>query len=174
MPREIERAQAAALKAAGDKARLVMRSAPGAPRRVAKRPVDVSVRTVDSRTVSVRWNPLAVLVDQPTQPHFIARRGGRGRGSLGSLRRQNLTTGRGRKSVRAGQLLMANLTGAGAEGLTRGAIGIPGIGPRAYARHPGTKGKHFVGKGKRAAVPAASQVYASKSVTEPLRQVWHG
>jgi hypothetical protein len=39
----------------------------------------------------------------------------------------------------------------------KGAIGIPGIGPRAYAHHPGTKGKHPWAKGVEKAEPLVAK-----------------
>jgi hypothetical protein len=87
---------------------------------------------------------------------------------------QNLSSGFGRKSSRAGRLLLGSLGGGPIQGAGKGPINIPGVGPRMYAKHPGTKGKHFVELGKKMARPVASKAYAQKQITEPLRQVFGG
>lgn len=173
VPDALAQATPKALRAAGAAAAPVMERAPGAARRVGGHAIHVSSRLINESTLSVKWGPpgwVRVLNDR-TQAHYIARRGGRGRGALGSLRKQNLESGMGRKSIRAGRLLMGELVGSGGVGLVRGAIKIKGIGYRAYAHHPGTKGKHFVERGKRMARPVIVKTYATKSVTEPMRQV---
>jgi hypothetical protein len=94
-----------------------------------------------------------------TQPHFI---GPHGRGKQ-SLRRQNLTGGFGRKSTRAGALLLSALGSAFGAPQTvsggKGAINIKGIGVKAYALHPGTRGKKFAGRGIKAAEPKVVATY---------------
>lgn len=51
----------------------------------------------------------------------------------------------------------------------RRAINIPGIGPRASAKHPGTKGKHPWEKGVRRALPRVPQVMMSEQVASLRR-----
>ncbi len=160
----------AAVKACAEAARTAFLRAPGAPRRVAHKAVTVRNKTVTRDAVQVRWDSIVRVVDAPTQPHFIART--TGRGGLGGLRHQNLSdTLVRRRSRRAGKLLLANLGGQQATGLTRGAINIPGVGPRAYARHRGTKGKHFVTAGKAAARRVVPNVYQRQVHLELARSL---
>lgn len=56
----------------------------------------------------------------------------------------------------------------------RRAIGIPGVGPRASAQHPGTRGKGFVRRGKQTGRTAAVKVYKEKQLTAPMKQVFGG
>jgi hypothetical protein len=118
-------------------------------------------------SAAVRYGPnpgWIHIMDSGTQPHFI---GPKGRGKR-SLRRQNLTTGHGRKSYLSGQLLLGSLSSffggqSAATGNAR-AIDIKGIGPKAYAFHPGAKGKHFVTPAIEAAKPLASQVFRQEAI----------
>lgn len=127
-------------------------------------------------SVNVKYGPnpgwVAIMNDK-TQPHFIARRGGRGRSGKGQLRRQNLSVGGGgqRRNARAGRLLLSALGGAfgaptsGTAGVTRGAINIKGVGPRAYAFHPGTRrAKRFAGRGITNGTPIAVSTYEKRQV----------
>ena len=128
----------------------------------------------DHPAVNVKYGPnpgwVAIMNDK-TQPHFIARRGGRGSKGLGHLRRQNLTTGVGRRNARAGRLLLSALGGAfgappGTAGVTRGAINIKGVGPRAYAFHPGNRrAKRFAGRGITNGEPVAISTYEKRQVS---------
>jgi hypothetical protein len=136
-----------------------MLSAPGAPHHVAKRPVGVTVKKLGTRDVSVKWSPLARLVNDPTKPHTIERKAFVG------------TRGRGRRARKGAALL--SVFGLDARNYG-GPLAITGVGPRASAQHPGTRGKHFAEKGKRLAVPLATETYAQKAMTEPLRQVFRG
>lgn len=124
--------------------------------------------------VNVKYGPnpgWVRIMNDRTQPHLIAP-SGKGRG--GSLRRQNLSGVRGltgRRNARAGRILLAALGGAfGAEtstglgGRHGKAVNIRGVGPRAYANHPGTRGKHFAGRGIRTAEPAAAKTYNSRQL----------
>lgn len=43
---------------------------------------------------------------------------------------------------------------------------------RAWANHPGTRGKHFFQKAKVAAQATAPRVYGEKQLTEPLRRIF--
>lgn len=170
----MQRGHQGALLKAAQAGRVQMVHAPGVAARVGGKSIDVKVKHLDQNTVSVKWGPagwVRILNDR-TQPHFIARRG---RG-LGGLRNQNLEGGTGakRRSRRAGKLLLGTLAGTGVGGQVKGAIGIPGVGPRAYAKHPGTKGKHFVEKGKQSARPIVMKTYADAALTEPLKQAFRG
>lgn len=140
-----------ALQRAAQEGRITMVRAPGAARAVGGKRIDVRTRSVDDNTVSLKWGPpgWVRILNDPTQPHFIARRTGRGKKSMGHLRNQQIGSG-----------------------MVRGAIGIPGIGPRAWAFHPGTKGKHFVEKGKRAAIPVVQREFYKQitaDVAKPFR-----
>jgi hypothetical protein len=126
--------------------------------------------------VNVKYGPnpgWVRIMNDPTQPHFIAPTG-KGRG--GSLKRQNLSAGvgAGRRSARAGRALL-NVLGGGGPGLGgNGAINIKGgIGPKAYAFHPGTKGKHFAHRGIKAAEPLATKVYQRETHNQ-LAKVFSG
>lgn len=170
LPQKLKAAQTSALQAAAHKAIPVMQHAPGAASKVGGKTIRVTARTEGPNAVSLKWGPagwVRILNDR-TQPHFIAKRGG------GSLRRQNLTSGLGRKSSRAGRLLLGALGGGPIQGAAKGPINIKGVGYRMYAKHPGTKGKHFVERGKQMARPIIAKEYAKKSVTEPMRQVFGG
>lgn len=155
------KARTTGLKAAAAKAKPIMQHAPGAPHMVAGRPVRVVDRMVGDDGVSLKWTPAGGtrLVNDNTKAHDIRRRGFVG------------TRGRGARAVKGARLLAAFGVNAQRAG---GVLNIPGIGFRASARHPGTRGKHFVEKGKRMAVPVAAKTYAQKQVTEPLRQVFGG
>ena len=158
-PQAIERGHNVALAAAAQKARTVMLAAPGAPHRVKNKPVGVSVKKLGPNDVAIRWTPLAHIVDQPTKPHLIQRKAFVG------------TRGRGKRARKGAAVLAAFGVDANNYG---GPLNIPGVGYRATAHHPGTKGKHFVDKGKKRAIPAASEVYAKKAMTEPLKSTFHG
>jgi hypothetical protein len=170
LPASIERGQHNALMAAGQKARTVMLAVPGAPRKVANRTVGVTVKSLGPDQVSVKWSPLARLVDSPTRAHVI---GAKGRGAgrrAGSLRNQYSLKGSARAKAIANAWVVGDQAGAGATG----AINIKGVGWRAYAFHPGTHGKHFAEVRKKLAVPQATQTYGQKAVTEPLKSVFRG
>ncbi len=158
--------QRTAVRAAADAAK--------GPMLAAARVVGVSTVTVKIRpfqssetgaAAAVKYGPNAGYVhirNDRTQPHIIARKGG------GSLKNQNLVAGRGarRRSYRAGKLLLGALSQAfggpgGKRSAYRGPINIKGIGPRAYANHPGTKGKHFTERGITAGARVATEAYMS-------------
>lgn len=167
-PVALRQAQPRALLAAADKAKPVMEHAPGAAQRVDGKSVKVTIRKLADDIVSLKWGPpgwVRILNDR-TAPHFIGPR----RKGTGSLRKQNSIRGSRRATAMAIASALGGTVGAG----TRGGINIKGVGVRAYAFHPGTKGKHFVEEGKKRAVPVATKEYASKALTEPMRSVFHG
>jgi hypothetical protein len=170
LPDAMVKARTTGLKAAAAKAKPIMQHAPGAASRVGGKTIRVTDRMIGEDSLSLKWGPpgWVRILNDATQPHFIARRGG------GSLRRQNLSSGFGRKSSRAGRLLLGSLGGGPIQGAGKGPINIPGVGPRMYAKHPGTKGKHFVEKGKQLARPVITKTYAQEQVTKPLRSVFGG
>jgi hypothetical protein len=161
LPAEMTAARKTALQAAGDKARPIMERAPGAPHLVAHRPVRVVVRMVGDDSLSLKWTPpgLVRLVNDPTKAHDVYPRGFVG------------TRGRGARAVKGARVLAAFGLNARRSG---GALRIPGIGFRAHAHTRGTRGKHFVERGKQLARPVISKTYAQKQLTEPLRQVFGG
>lgn len=79
----------------------------------------------------------AHLMNNPTRPHLIEPRRGRG-----SRRRRGAS-----------------------------ALVIEGS-VRAYANHPGTRGKGFYQKAAAVAARTAPRIYAQKQITEPLRRVF--
>lgn len=164
--RSMQTRQTTALRQAAEAARPIMHGVPGVPSRVAKRAVGVRVKVQGPDTVTVGYDPLMRLVDSPTQPHFI---GPRRRGQ-GSLRRQGSFRGSRRATAMAVASLFGGTVGTG----THGAINIPGVGPRAWAHHPGTKGKHFSPVGKALARPVITNTYGTKMLTEPLKAAFHG
>lgn len=110
----------------------------------------------------VRWGPnpgWVKIMDSGAKAHFIGPRSGKGR-ARGSLRKQNTMRGSRRAMGMAVASLFGGTVGAG----THGAINIPGVGPRAWAHHPGTKGKHFVDVGNAAAIPRASKEVSKAAV----------
>lgn len=59
---------------------------------------------------------------------------------------------------------------ASSRGRRRYAV-IPGVGPRAYANHPGTKGKHPWRKGIEASRPVISRMFDFQAAV-PLRRIF--
>jgi hypothetical protein len=128
----------------------------------------------DNPAVNVRYGPNAgwvAIMNDRTQPHFIARRGGRSGKGKGQLRRQSLGAGRHGGHARGWRMLLGALGGAfgspsaSMAGLTRGAINIKGVGPRAYAFHPGNRrAKHFAGRGITNGEPIAINAYEKRQV----------
>lgn len=166
LPGELKKATPNALRAAGAKAIPVMQHAPGAAASVGGKKIRVTGKPIGDDGYSLKWGPpgwVRILNDR-TAAHFIGARGS------GSLRRQSSIRGNRRASRMAVASLFGGRVGAG----VRKPIDIPGVGPRAFAHHPGTKGKHFVERGKELARPIITRTYAQKSVTEPLRRVIGG
>lgn len=121
----------------------VFEVAPGAPHVVAHKPVKVTEKVVGD-TAYVAFPGVARLVNDPTRPHFIVPKG----------------YGGTRKKRQQGAALLAGAFGlSGAGGGGGGALSIPGIGLRAWAHHPGTKGKHFFEAAGPAAMKAAAAAY---------------
>lgn len=127
-----------------------------------RRGVKVKTRSATSSgrpAVALRWGPNAgwvKIMDAGTAPHFIASRKG------GSLRRQRSRRGSRRATLMEIAPLFGKSSGEGA----RGAINIPGVGPRAYAHHPGSRGHHFVQAANAAAAAAAKRELAKMAVAE--------
>lgn len=124
-------------------------------------------------SVVVTYTGPAHLVNNPTRQHFITARrqasrtrsrrlaagvgavtafGGSAQGMFGALGKQSMSRGGARRG--------------GARSLT--------IGPnhRAYAFHPGTKGKGFAQKAKVAVAKSAPQVYRRTALVSPLKEVF--
>ncbi len=90
----------------------------------------------------------ATLVDQPTRAHIITPRKA---GSAKNQHRYFRKTGKAKKSIRG-------IVEEGIGGGYRGRHGIRiGGNWRAYAKHPGTKGKHFFDRSKVPTQQAASR-----------------
>lgn len=125
--------------------------------------------------VVVFYTGPAHLVNNPTKPHYIVAKhlaasrgagqerarlagaasafGGSARGAFGALQATR-TTRRGTRA-RAGKRALtidSNL--------------------RAYAAHPGTKGKHFFEKARAATTRVAPRIFQREGIREPLRRVF--
>lgn len=117
-----------------------------------------------SGAVIVTYTGPAHLVNNPTRPHFITAKGLRG------SRRSRAQRAGGAALVAAfglsGRGAFGGFGGKGAKALT--------IGPnlRAYARHPGTKGKGFFQRAAPIVKKQAPTVYQKKGLTAPLRSVF--
>lgn len=178
--KDLKSSQRAAVTRAGETARVAMQ---GAAEAANTKGITTRLKAFTSSAtgegVAVKYGPnpgWVIIMNDRTQPHFI---GPSGKGRGGSLKRQNLSSGlggKGRRSARGGRALLGLLGGSGA-GLGGGrgspAIDIKGIGVRAYAMHPGTKGKHFAGKGIKAAEPLATKVYQADQHRQ-LGKWFHG
>lgn len=93
----------------------------------------------------VKYTGPAHLINNPTKAHSIVSRKNRG--------------SRKSRSARA--------DGVG----TKGAVLVGGE-PRAFARHPGTRGKHFFERARVTASRVAPEVYAREGIREPLRRIF--
>lgn len=138
-----------------------MLRAPGVPHTVAKRKVDVKVRVLGDDRLELGWSPpgLTRIVNDPTKPHLIQPRkfvGTRGTGAR----------------ARKGAAFLA-VFGVDAHS-SRGAVRLANGNLRRAVQHPGTRGKHFVEKGKDAARPVILRTYSQAVLTEPMKQVFHG
>lgn len=165
----IAKGRKGALLEAAKAGRVQMMHAPGVAATVGGKKIDVKVKPVGQDSVLLKWGPpgwVRILNDR-TKPHFI---GPSGKGRGGSLRKQGSRKGSRRASGMAIASLLGGTVGAG----TKGAIGIRNVGPRAWAHHPGTKGKHFVEAGKDDAAPVIVKTLHLRGVTEPLREVFRG
>lgn len=184
---EVKNYQRSQLRAAAEQAKRALQTAPGAPRGrmrgvgVRGAAVGVRYKYLGKDKVVVRWYGPAHLVDRPTEAHWIvaARLGERSSrasrqsaaSAAGSLRAFG-GTGRGRfgglaalsRTTRSGR----TVTARGKQALTiRGDL-------RAYAAHPGTKGKGFFRRGKQRAeqeIPIAARREFQKSVGRVYRGV---
>lgn len=116
--------------------------------------------------VLVRYGPnpgWIAIMEGRVGPHFI---GPTGRGRGGLLRRQNTMRGSRRATAMAVASLFGGTVGRG----THKAIGIPGVGPRAWAMHPGIhKKKPFVAVAQTTAPPLAVREMRKVTVTEFAR-----
>lgn len=127
----------------------------------------VNVKTGDATSggyaaAYARWGPnpgWVKIMDSGAKPHFI---GPKGAGRGGSLKKQRSIKG----SRRGVGMALASLFGSDVGAGAHGAINIPGVGPRAYAYHPGTHGKHFVDIGNAAALPRAAKEMSKRAITE--------
>lgn len=107
-------------------------------------------------TAAVRPKGPVHLVNNPTKPHVIVRRAFVG------------TRGRGKKAQRGAALLAAFGVDATNYG---GPLGIPGVGPRASAHHPGTHGKHFWEHAEPEAATAAKRAAMAETVKNMARSL---
>lgn len=169
-PESLRKGQRTAILACAAVAREAMdKSAPSHV--VGGKSISVKVTPIGEESASVKWGPpgWVRILNDPTQAHIIAARG-RGKGRrAGSLRRQ----GAG-KSSRATSMASSWVSGGAAGAGSTGAINIKGVGWKAFAFHPGTKGKHFVEVGKAAAFPLVRDTYQRVGLTAPLAAVFHG
>ncbi len=119
------------------------------------------------REVLVRARPPAHLFTNPTSPHLIVPK------KIGGSRRSRVARFGAVASSRQGrsQLPMGPITAAGKMGV-RAAI-LPGTGPKAYARHPGTKGTGSFGKGVKASRKPAAEAYM-KTRRKELASIFTG
>ena len=124
-------------------------------------------------SVVITYTGPAHLLNNPTAPHFIgARRLGSRRRLSGMSARVGATAafGGSNRGAFGGLLPAERVTRSGAvrSGGKR-ALTI-GSNLRAYAFHPGTRGKGFFQRAKAAAEATAPRVYARAGLTEPLRR----
>ena len=129
--------------------------------------------TLGEGQVIVTYTGPAHLLNNPTRPHFIgARRLGSRRRLSGMSARVGATAAFGGSNVGAfGGLLAAQRTTRSGAVRSNGARALTINGDlRAYAFHPGTKGKGFFQRARAAAERTAPRVYAQKQLTEPLKR----
>lgn len=99
----------------------------------------------------------AHLLEGPTSPHLITSRKGGSRAA---------------RARRLGGMAWSARTGAAslpvgpvyARGRARGVVVIPGVGPRVFARHPGTRGKMLWHNALRTSVPRARRILGERVV----------
>jgi len=136
---------------------------------------DMRAKKAAEGQVIITYTGPAHLLNNPTKPHFIGAR------RLGSRRRlSGLSAGVGavsafggsNRGVFGGLLPAERVTRSGAvRSGGKQALTIGGN-LRAYAFHPGTRGKDFFSRAKAIAQRTAPHVYAQKQLTEPLRRVF--
>lgn len=131
---------------------------PSRLRGAGKKGAPLNVRSVtagsgDSADGRVWVTGPAQLIESDTRAHLIVPSGARGLGA-----------GRKSRHKAAASLLSAGPTLGGLKiGFGKGAVLKIGDGFAAYARHPGTKGKHPWAKGVEAAVPAVTRLFEVKA-----------
>lgn len=140
---------------------------------------DLGKKQQGTAQVVVTYTGAAHLLNNPTDRHFI---GPKGFGSLAALRRLGAGVGAVTSFGGSARGIFAQ-AGAGRELHTRGgqlvsrkrkgsrALKI-GADYRAYAFHPGTKGKGFAQKAKVVVAEAAPRVYQRAGITGPLKEVF--
>jgi len=133
-------------------------------------------RQAGSAVAVITYTGPAHLVNNPTRPHVIVAR------RLGATRRSRSRAARERDVTLAfggsaaglfGSVLAATRTTRSGAERSNGARALTiGGSLRAYARHPGTRGKDFYSGAKTVAERTLPQVYAQKQLTEPLRSLF--
>lgn len=115
--------------------------------------------------LTVKYTGPAHLIDKPTSQHFI---GAKSLGTRGSLK------GKARRVGAVAAFGGSNRGAFGSHRRTKNGKRALTIGGnvRAYAFHPGTKGKRFFQKAKKKSYDKLPAVYARAGVTEPLRRAF--
>lgn len=125
----------------------------------------------------VTYTGPAHLVNNPTRPHVIAARRlglSRRRSTSRAARERDITLAFGGSAVGMfGALLAATRTTRSGAIRSQGAAALTiGGDLRAYARHPGTRGKGFFQNARGNAEARLPEVYGRKQLTEPLRRTF--
>lgn len=117
---------------------------------------------VEGNEVTVRYTGSAHLLNNPTSLHAITPKGVRGS-----------RASRGRSAIQA-KFSRQDFGGFGPLSSKRGsnAIVVPGVGPRAYAIHPGTRGLKFFDDAKKVSYARLPGTYQRKGITAPLRKAF--
>ena len=123
-------------------------------------------------TTLIRWQGPVHLVEGPTAKHFI---GARHLGTRGSLRaksrRVGATAAFGGSNRGAFGSFLSTTTRRGVTRTRRGKKALTiGGNLRAYAFHPGTKGRRFWAKNKATARTVATTVYKQAALPSMLRE----
>lgn len=135
----------------------VITASPGYPHgMVAKKPFPPPRVRVTDDFAYVKVAPVGRLVNDDTRAHFIVSK--KGRGSKANRQRA------------AAFLSAFGATGGGVSG--HGALEFGG-GFRAWVKHPGTRGKHFMEKGREAAMPLVARTYQA-GVHAELGRIFKG
>lgn len=138
---------------------------------------DLKAKGAGEGQAVVTYTGPAHLVNNPTRPHVIAaKRLGltRRRSTSRAARERDVTLAFGGSAAGMFGALRAatRTTRSGAERSNGAAALTIGSELRAYARHPGTRGKHFFEKAREIAEHTLPAVYQRKQVTEPLRRIF--
>lgn len=137
---------------------------------------DLKPRGLGQGMAIITYTGPAHLLNNPTRPHVIvARRLGATRRSRASAARQRdvtLAFGGSARGLFGAALAATRTTRSGAV-RSNGALALTiGGDLRAYARHPGTRGKRFFQRARGISEQRLPHVYARKQLTEPLRRTF--